>query len=104
MKGDPLVNINFCGGPYDGLTLSDHQVRRCTCPLRLRSRVGVRYFSLLPRPRHWAAVLAGEVLAAAAGLYPYELVLTPGKGCGAEYRDAVQSGGFDQAVRDGWVE
>ena len=36
-----------------------------------------------------------------AGLYPYELVLTPGKGCGAEFRDAVEDGTFDRAVAAG---
>lgn len=98
------MNIDFRGGPYDGLKLSADQVLRCTCPLRLRSHAGVRYFSLLPRPRHWAAVFAGELPPAVGGLYPYELILTPGAGCGAEYRDAVEGGAFEQAVQDGWVE
>lgn len=97
------MNIDFRGGPYDGLRLSDAQVRRWTCPLKVRTRVGVRFFSLLPRPRLWAAVFAGEVPPTAGGLYPYELVLTPGLGCGAEYRDAVESGAFEQAVQVGCV-
>lgn len=91
------MNIDFRGGPFDGLRLSRSQVLRCTSPVLIHVDDGVRLFTLLPQPADWAAVLAEEAALADSGLYPYELVLTPGKGCGAEFRDAVEGGAFDRA-------
>jgi hypothetical protein len=98
------VDINFCGGPYDGLRLSDTEVRRCTLPVMVRTDGGVRLFSLLPPPADWEAVFAGDADPEESGLYPYELVLTPGTGCGAEFRDAAENGAFDRALAEGWSE
>jgi hypothetical protein len=96
------VNIDFRGGPYDGLCLSRAQVLRCSNPMLVHTDGGVRLFTLLPQPVDWEYVFAGESGPAESGLYPYELVLTPGKGCGAEFRDAVEDGAFDRAVAAGW--
>ncbi|MDB5312755.1 MAG: hypothetical protein JWO38_6957 [Gemmataceae bacterium] len=98
------MDIDFHGGPYDGLRLSETEVRRCTCPLTVRTARGVRLFSLLPRPEDWEDVFAGEIGPAESGLYPYELILTPGRGCGAEFRDAAENGAFARAMADGWSE
>ena len=65
---------------------------------------GVRLFSLLPPPADWEAVFAGDADPEESGLYPYELVLTPGTGCGAEFRDAAENGAFDRALAEGWSE
>jgi hypothetical protein len=94
------VNIDFRGGPYDGLRLSQAQVLRCSSPMLVHSTVGVRLFTLLPKPLDWAAVFAGKSSPANTGLYPYELVLTPGKGCGAEFQDAAEDGTFERAVAE----
>jgi hypothetical protein len=95
------MNIDFRGGPYDGLRLNRADVLRCSTPMLVHTDAGVRLFTLLPQPHDWAAVWAGNAYPAESGLYPYELVLTPGTGCGAEFRDAVEDGGFDRAVADG---
>jgi hypothetical protein len=55
----------------------------------------------MPSPTDWAAVFAGSTASEDDGLYPYELVLTPGIGCGAEFHDAVEDGTFDRVVGDG---
>jgi hypothetical protein len=60
-------------------------------------------FALMPRPADWAAVFAGSAAPGDDGHYPYELVLTPGVGCGAEFHDAVEDGTFDQALSDGHI-
>lgn len=98
------MDIVFRGGPYDGLRLSDAEVRRCTLPLIVRTARGVRLFSLLPGPAEWEAVFAGDGDPGESGRYPYELVLTPGTGCGAEFRDAAENGDFDRAIAAGWTE
>ena len=95
------MNIDFRGGPYDGLRLTRSQVLRCTSPLLVDVDDGVRFFALMPRPADWAAVFAGS--RASDGQYPYELVLTPGVGCGAEFHDAVEDGSFDQIVAVGRI-
>lgn len=92
------MDIRFQGGPYDGLQLTDAEVRRCTLPLTVRTASGVRLFSLLPSPADWEAVFAGDADPADSGLYPYELVLTPGRGCGAEFVDAAENGAFCRAM------
>lgn len=97
------MEIDFRGGPYDGLRLSADDVCRCTCPLTVRTARGVRRFSLMPRRADWDAVFAGDAGPAEAGLYPYELVLTPGRGCGAEFQDAAENGEFTRALARGWV-
>jgi len=61
---------------------------------------GVRLFTLLPQPVDWEAVFSGVTGPAESGLYPYELVLTPGKGCGAEFHDAVEDGTFEQTIAE----
>jgi len=43
-------------------------------------------------------VFAGDADPADSGLYPYELVLTPGRGCGAEFVDAAENGAFSRAM------
>ncbi len=96
------MDIDFTGGPYDGLRLSDADVRRCTLPVRVRTARGIRLFSLLPRPAAWEAVFAGDADPGDSGLYPYELVLTPGRGCGGEFVDAAANGAFDRALAEGW--
>jgi hypothetical protein len=64
---------------------------------------GVRLFTLLPQLRDWAKVFAGKAGPEEWGLYPYELVLTPGKGCGAEFHDAAENGTFDRVIAEGRV-
>lgn len=98
------LDIEFQGGPYDGLWLSDAEVRRCSLPLRVRTAGGIRLFSLLPQPADWDAVFEGGAEPADTGLYPYELVLTPGRGCGAEFVDAAENGEFGRAMAEGWSE
>ena len=95
------MDITFHGGPYDGLRLTDAEVRRCTLPLTIRTAFGVRLFSLLPRPADWDAVLAGDADPDDSRLYPYELVRTPGRGCGAEFVDASENGAFSRALDEG---
>jgi len=97
-----LVNIDFRGGPYDGLHLSQAQVLRCTSPVLIDTDRGVRLFTLLPQPVDWDGVFAGETCPAESGLYAYELVLTPGKGCGAVFQNAVEDGAFGRAMAEGW--
>lgn len=92
------MDISFHGGPYDGLRLTDAEVRRCTLPLTIRTAVGVRLFSLLPPPADWDAVRAGDADPGDSRLYPYELVLTPGRGCGAEFVDASENGALSRAM------
>lgn len=98
------MDINFRGGPYDGLRLSDDEVRRYTCPLRVPTTHGVRLFALLPNPADWEAVLAGEFGPMESRLFPYELVRSPGRGCGAEFQDATENGAFARAMAEEWAE
>ena len=99
------MHIAFRGGPYDGLRLSAEQVRRYTCPLKVHTHQGDRFFALLPRLADWDAVVHGSWDPGdRPGLYPYELVLTPGAGSEAEYRDAFQDGGFERAIDVGWLD
>jgi hypothetical protein len=98
------MDIDFRRGPYDGLRLSVTEVRRCRYPLTVRTHRGVSLYSVLPRPADWEAVFAGEFGPAESGLYSYELILTPGRGCGAEFQDAAENGEFTRASADGWAE
>ena len=62
---------------------------------------GVRLFTLLPQPVDSEAVFGGVTGPAESGLYPYELVLTPGKGCGAEFQDAAEDGTYEETIAEG---
>jgi hypothetical protein len=70
----------------------------------VRTARGVRLFSLLPPLADWEAVVVGDADPEESGLYPYELVLTPGTGCGAEFRDAAENGAFGRAMDEGWSD
>jgi hypothetical protein len=90
----------FVGGPYDGLELDDVELSEFTTLVPVRTDRGIRVFSLLPPLREWDRVAAG-VPFAEPGRYAYELVLTGDSG---EFRDAVENGAYEQAVREGWVD
>ena len=98
------MRVEFHGGPYDGLRLSDAQIRRCTCSLRVRTYDGIRLFFLLPRPTDWDAVFAGEICPTESGVYPYELIPAPAAESGAKFQDAAENGAFGRAVREGRIE
>jgi hypothetical protein len=99
------VDIDFVGGPYDGLRLDERELRRLARPVVIVGAPGIRVFALMPRLAVWEEVRAGGRCPPdpAAGAYAYEMVGDDGGAGGPEvvYRDAVLDGSFARALRDG---
>jgi hypothetical protein len=96
------MQLQFFGGPYDGLMLTLDQIAVCAWEVIVRSGGEYRGFALMPPLAEWERLAAGEWSPDDLfGGYAYELLLRPG--ALPEYRDAVLDRGFETALAEGWV-
>ncbi len=96
------MQLQFFGGPYDGLVLTLDQVATYAWEVIVRSGRGYRGFALMPPLAEWDRLAAdGWAPDEPFGGYAYELILRPG--ALPEYRDAVLDRSFQAALAGGWV-
>lgn len=96
------MQVQFFGGPYDGLSLTLDQVATYAWEVVIRSRRGYRGFALMPPLAEWDRLAAdGWAPDEPFGGYAYELVVRPG--VQPEYHDAVLNRAFEDALHRGWV-
>jgi hypothetical protein len=99
------VDVSFIGGPYDGLRMDEHELRRLTHPVVIVGAPGIRVFVLMPDLADWEEVESGvRPPDPAAGTYAYEMIGDIDDrvdGPDVVYRDAVLDGSFARALHDG---
>ena len=96
------MQLQFFGGPYDGLSLTLDQVAAYAWEVVVRSRGRYRGFALMPPLAEWDRVGAdGWAPDEPFGGYAYELIFRPG--VPPEYRDAVLNRAFQRALARGRV-
>lgn len=96
------MKAEFFGGPYDGKVLDHNEVNQFTEFARCRLDGGIVHFVLMPPLELWDQIRRGEMPKNSTGdggkPYPYELCREPS---GPKFRDAVQNGRFEEAMKNG---